>query len=146
VGPFLGRVALGHVCRDWMLHLVSEPTLTVSRARGDQMHGHDMCMRVDPSCTRHGIAHAPAQEHTNVAKRGGSWIKCPEKVSRSGIRRGRRILRGDCNSPQNGQVGPNRGMGRYYCSLGQWDGYCGWEYCTSGLWALQRTDTTDRTL
>jgi hypothetical protein len=24
----------------------------------------------------------------------------------------------DCNSPKNGQVGPNHGMGRYYCRWG----------------------------
>ena len=39
VGPLLGRVGLGHVCRDWTLHLVSEPTLEVSRARGDNCAG-----------------------------------------------------------------------------------------------------------
>jgi hypothetical protein len=100
VGPLLGRVGLGRVCRDWMLHLVSELTLAVSRAHRDQMRGHDVCMRVGPSWTRHGMTHAPAREHTNVAKRGESWIKCLERVSRSGIRRGRRILRGDCNNPK----------------------------------------------
>jgi hypothetical protein len=72
VGPLLGRVGLGRVCRDQMLHLVSESTLTVSRAYGDQMLGHDVCMRVGPSWTWHGMTHAPAQEHTNVAKTGGS--------------------------------------------------------------------------
>jgi hypothetical protein len=125
VGSLLGRVGLGCVCRDWMLHLVSKPTLAVSRARGDQLFGHDVCMRVGPSWTRHGMTHAPAQEHTNVAKRGGSWIKCPERVSRSGIRRGRRILRrGDCNSPKMGPVCQIRGMGRCYYSSGAVDEYC----------------------
>jgi hypothetical protein len=65
------------------------------------MRGHDVCMRVGPSWTQHGMAHAPTWVHTNVAKREGSWIKCPKRVSRSGIRRGCRILRGgDCNSPK----------------------------------------------
>jgi hypothetical protein len=101
VGPLLGKVGLGRVYRDWMLHLVSESTLAVSRARGDQLFGHDVCMRVGPSWTRHGITHAPTWEHTNMAKRGESWIKCPERVSRFNIRWGRRILRrGDCNSPK----------------------------------------------
>jgi hypothetical protein len=51
-----------------MLHLVSEPTLVISRARGDKMREHDVYMRVDPSWTRHDMAHALAQEHINVAK------------------------------------------------------------------------------
>jgi hypothetical protein len=36
------------------------------------MLGHDVCMRVGPSWTQHGMTHAPAREHTNVAKTGGS--------------------------------------------------------------------------
>jgi hypothetical protein len=40
----------------------------ISRARGDKMREHDVYMRVDPSWTRHDMAHALAQEHINVAK------------------------------------------------------------------------------
>ena len=50
--------------------------------------------------------HAPARGHTNVLKRGGSWNKCPERVSWFGIRRGRRILRGDDCNILMGQSGP----------------------------------------
>jgi hypothetical protein len=93
--------------------LVSELTLPISQARGDQLHGHDVCMHVGLSWTRHVMTHVLAQEHTNVSKRGGSWIKCPERVSRSGIRWGRRILRrGDCNRPKMGPAGKIHGMGR----------------------------------
>jgi hypothetical protein len=69
---------------DGVLQVVSEPTLAVSRAvwLGVQVYG--VC---GPGVVTHGMAYDDTR-HTNVAKRGDSWIRVD--------RRGRQTSKGGC--------------------------------------------------
>jgi hypothetical protein len=65
--------------------MVSEPTLTVSRARVSQLRRHGAHGWCGPRVvTQHGTC--AGTRHTDVAKRGRSWLEID--------RRGRRSLKG----------------------------------------------------
>jgi ribosomal protein L32 len=76
-----------------MLHLVSEPTLEVSQACGDQMRGHDVCMHVGPSWTRHGTCADTGNTQT-WPREEDPGSDALYRISQFGIRQERRILRG----------------------------------------------------